>query len=183
MNGMQHYSVNKDSKTKKTLITSVSVAALAVGLSFPIGSAILSNAQSDNSQMGGAPGATSPATADEQKKADALAVVKQAYDFRPTATSSAERLAQADANLKQVTSDQLYLRLETDTKVLAYSPFLQAQDYAQYTTYGPAFVNGDTVYVAVDQYSDADGTQKMRDLVVAVDATTNKITGIAGEYK
>jgi hypothetical protein len=184
MNAMQQHSVNKDNrKTNKLLVGSVSAAALAVGLSFPIGSAILSNAQSEGSQMGGAPGAAQPANAEEQTKADALAVVKQTYDFRPTASSQAEIAEQTDANAKSNLSEAFYGRYTTDKKVLAYDPLTHTQDYARYTAYGPAYINGDTVYVAVDQFADPEGTQKLRDLVVTVDTATNKITGVAGEYK
>lgn len=180
MNAMQQNSVNKDNKAKKTLVTSVSVAALAVGLSFPFGAAVLGNAQSGDSQMGGAPGAEQPTTAESQKKSDALAVVKRAYDFRPVGD---DQQSQFEANIKANTSDQYYLRYTEDKKVLKYNSFLQGQDYAQYTTYGPAYVNGDTVYVAVGQYADKEGTVKQRDLVVSVDVATNKIIGVGGEYK
>ena len=184
MNAMQQHSVNKDNrKTKKVLVGSLSVAALAVGLSFPLGSAILSNAQSGGSQMGGAPGAAQPANAEEQKKADAQAVVKRTYDFRPTATDQSMIAEQTDANAMANLSEAFYTRYSADKKVLKYDPLLHSQAYAQFTTYGPTYINGDTAYVAVDQYADPKGTQKLRDLVVTVDVATNKITGVAGEYK
>jgi hypothetical protein len=180
MSALQQNSVNKGTrKTTKVLVTSVSIAALAVGLSFPIGSAVLTNAE----QMGGAPGAAANVSSEDQKKNDAIAIVKRTYDFRPSATTAEAMMMETDANVKANTSEAFYARCSEDKKVLNYDPLTHSQQVAQSSTYGPAYINGDTIYVAVDQYADPQSTQKLRDLVVAVDAASGKITGVGGEYK
>ncbi|MFZ1250453.1 MAG: hypothetical protein WAR37_03365 [Candidatus Microsaccharimonas sp.] len=184
MNAMSQNSVNKDkNKARNTLITSISVAALAVGLSFPIGAMVLSNAEQGGSQMGGAPGAVA-SDSQEQLKLDATAAVKQVYDFRPSTDSSTSTTDQTLANVRDNSTAEFFARYEADRMVLKYDPLTHSQSYADYTTYGPAYVNGDTVYVAVDQYTGPeDNRQHTRDLVVAVDADTMKITGVGAEYK
>ena len=183
MNALQQNSFNKDKKTKKLLVTSVSVAVLAVGLSFPIGSAILSNAQNGNSQMGGAPGAPAPATPEEQQKFDAQAVVKKVYDFRPTGTGQSA-LDQTAAMVKENSSEEFYAHYMNERAAATYNPLTFTQQYADSATYGPSYLNGDTVYVAADLLKGTgENRSKYIDLVVTVDAKTSKITGVAAEYK
>ena len=182
MNALQHNSVSKDNKTKKTLITSVSVAALAVGLSFPIGSAVLSNAQSGDSQMGGAPGASSlPVSPEQQKKDDARTVVLNAYNAQ---VGSNAQYPNRDAVLKANASDAFYTHYLTDRMDLNYDPITHAQNVPQSFDFGTTVLGDNVAYVPITLYAGyGESRQVLSNVIVVVDSETNKITAITGEYK
>jgi hypothetical protein len=175
MNAMRNNSVNKDSKVKNVLITSVAVSALAIGLSFPIGAMVVGSATDNGSQMGGAPGATTtPAES-------AVTPVVNVYQTSVATNPNRDNL---DAVLKANSSSAYYERYKADAAVLKYDPLLQTQQAPQSIETGKAVVNGDTAYVPVTLYSGyGDQRTVLSNVVVTVDTASNKIIGVAGQYR
>lgn len=180
MNKTHTYS--ERTKNVKNTFLGVGVATIVGLVATPAIATYAASPKPTDPQMGGAPGAAANLSDSDQLKNEAIAVVKSVYDYTPPADG--DPVAALNANRQAHLSDAFYTRYSADRTVLKYDSILHSQSGADMTTYGPAFLDGKDAYVPVDRYIDTGaGQTKLNSLVVVVDTSTSKITGVAGIYE